>query len=64
MTDPISTYSVESEEDDELYVVRRCPHCGRFLRSGQVLINGLGDVALRGWTCTKHGEVKPEWGWF
>ena len=50
--------------DSELFVIRRCPECQRFVTCGQVLINGLGDIKLEGWICSRHEEVQPEeWGW-
>lgn len=47
----------------ELYVLRQCPDCGRFITTGRVLINGLDQLKLPGWQCKKHGEVKPFWEW-
>jgi len=52
------------QEDGELVVIRRCPLCQRFIRQGSVYVNGRGDVKLTGWTCKKHGEVRPDYGWF
>jgi len=45
------------------YVFRRCPKCGRFISEGKFLTNGLGEVKLVGWMCSKCGEVKPAWFW-
>lgn len=32
-----------TDNEGELFVVRRCPECQRFVKTGEVLINGLGE---------------------
>jgi ribosomal protein S27AE len=57
---PMGPYSsFESPEGEIVYVLRACPKCGRFIKDGQVLVNGLGGVELKGWICGRCGEVKP-----
>lgn len=46
------------EESETIGVYRRC-ECGRFLKKGQLFLNGLGEIKLKGWACVKHGEVEP-----
>lgn len=50
----------ESPDVGTLLVYPRC-HCGRFLKHGHVLINGLDEVKLVEWTCNRHGEVRPNY---
>ena len=46
----------------EIYVIRICPACGRFLTTGSVSTGMDGDnVKLAGWLCKRCGEVKPDW---
>ena len=50
----------KGEADDEfIYVYRRCPYCGRYLKEGDLLMNLAGAIKLKNWTCKKHGEVSP-----
>lgn len=46
------------EEGETIGVYARCNECGRYLKKGQLLMNGLGEVRLKGWKCKKHGEIK------
>jgi ribosomal protein S27AE len=51
----------EDPEGGEIYVIRLCPNCGRFIRKGELLTNLLGGVLLKNWMCKKCGEVQPLW---
>ena len=46
-------------DQGDICVYRRCPECGRYLKSGIVLTNLAGEAKVQGWTCKKHGEVEP-----
>ena len=47
---------------EDIIVFRRCPHCGRFMKCGEVWGNQEGEVtALSGWRCSRCGEVTPDW---
>lgn len=58
MNTPIVTYDFDN---NDLYVSRRCPKCGRYLSVGRVQGNALGMVLVIGWRCARHGEVQPEY---
>ncbi len=53
----------ELPEHGDLWVFRRCPKCGRFIETGIVQYNGMGDIRPKGWLCGRDGEVDPYWEW-
>jgi len=46
------------EENETIGVYARCS-CGRFLKTGELLMNRAGETKLRGWICSRCGEVEP-----
>ena len=44
---------------DDIHVLRACPNCGRFLKTGSIFLNGLEEIATKNWICKKCGNVKP-----
>lgn len=46
-------------DDSDICVYRRCPECGKYLKTGEVLTNLADEAKVQGWTCKKHGEVEP-----
>jgi hypothetical protein len=62
---PDSDYATFTDDEDSgtIYVVRRCPHCQRYIKTGKVFVNGLGHTKLRGWRCSIHGAVRPWYDW-
>jgi hypothetical protein len=46
-------------EGGEIIVYRHCPDCGKFIKTGKLFTNILGNVKLEGWICKKDGEVNP-----
>ena len=59
--DPIVVF--EFARQGSVWVLRRCPNCGRFIKVGYLQINGLDEVRGKGWLCGKCGEVQPVLGW-
>jgi hypothetical protein len=56
----MNTFHFEGETPDEtISVYAKCPECCKFLKKGQLFMNGLGEARLKGWICKKHGEVIP-----
>ena len=49
------------EGSDVIHIVRRCPHCGRYITEGNLYSNWEGAVKLTEWMCKVHGEVDPFW---
>lgn len=49
------------DEHGMIQVIPKCPQCGRFIKAGEVLMNGLGAVTFTGWLCGRDGEVQPDW---
>jgi hypothetical protein len=65
---PAYVFSIGISEDDHdhygtLCVHKKCPNCGRFVKEGDVIINMLDNVMLPNWTCSKCGEINPNWWW-
>ena len=57
---PIRTFVDPAGGD--IYVIRICPTCGRFITTGGVSTDQEGDnVRLARWLCKQCGEVKPDW---
>jgi len=54
-----NTVSFCGEENETISVYRKCPKCCRYIKSGDLLMNGNGDVFLENWTCSVCGEIKP-----
>ena len=48
-------------EGSTVWVVRRCPACGRYIKEGKLQTNFEGQVRCAGWRCKSHGEVEPFW---
>lgn len=42
-------------------VIPRCPKCGRWIKTGNVFSNILGDVRFENWLCAQCGMVIPFW---
>lgn len=39
-----------------------CPECGRFVKTGELWTDREGgNVTLKGWICSRDGDVKPDW---
>jgi hypothetical protein len=57
------THFFDCGDFGRLAVVGFCPKCHFFLKKGKVFVNMLGGVKLEGWTCKRHGEVKPDYLW-
>ena len=53
----------EIEEEGTLFVNQHCPKCNRFIRTGKVLVNGLGEVLFSLWNCKRCGEIQPDYEW-
>lgn len=47
----------------DMWVLRRCVECGRFISEGYLQINGLEEVRAVGWECSRCGEVDVARGW-
>lgn len=47
--------------ESDLLVYPRCPECGKFIKEGNILVNGLDEVKFTGWVCKTHGEVTPDY---
>ena len=60
---PWVCYDLALEEDAVMWVVRRCPHCGRYVSNGKVLTNMEGSINFDGWKCKAHGDVSPFFVW-
>jgi hypothetical protein len=45
------------EGESDICVYRRCPDCGRYLKTGKITYGGK----TTGWICKTHGEVTPFW---
>jgi len=57
---PFTLFAAKADDEvGDIYVLRCCPICNRFLKTGKLSVNRLCDVKLEGWVCKKHGEVKP-----
>lgn len=53
------THFEGQDESETVGVYRRCPHCSRYLKKGNLFMNMLGEIRLTGWTCAVHGDVLP-----
>lgn len=49
----------EGEEHETIGVYCRCPECSKYVKRGSLLMNGLGEVKFKGFTCKVHGEIQP-----
>ena len=56
-------FSDGEEEDDSLWVVRRCPRCGRYISVGSIHELLDGGIVFDDWECKVHGDVEPFWIW-
>jgi len=61
LTENTPLVAFEDFEGGEIYVVRLCPTCGRFIKKGRLFVNLLGNVRLDSWICKRCGEIKPYW---
>lgn len=61
LTENTPVVAYDDLEGGEIYVIRLCPNCGRFLKVGELLINLLGGIKLTNWMCKKCGEIQPCW---
>lgn len=52
-----------SQDEDDVCIYRRCPKCGKYIKTGKVFTNMAGEVKLLKWTCKIHGEVEPFYIW-
>jgi len=46
-------------EHETIGVYCRCPECGKYVKRGNMLMNGLGEVKFKGFVCKQHGEIQP-----
>lgn len=53
-------YFPDNKEGD-IWVFPKCPNCGRFIVTGEVYTNEMGNVKLENWVCRKCGEIQPEY---
>ena len=50
--------------EGDICVLPKCRHCGRYLKTGRLFTNIMGQVRFKEWICKKHGEVQPtRWWW-
>ena len=61
LTENTPVVAYKDLEGGEIYVIRLCPTCGRFIKTGILLTNLSGEVTLENWLCSKCGEVQPDW---
>lgn len=62
-SDVVYLVTFDCEDSGTVGVEPRCPECQRYIKHGQLFLNGLDEVKLQGWTCKLHGEVKPHYEW-
>ena len=52
-------YFKGENKDETIGVYCRCPECGKHVKQGQLFMNRLGEVKLKGFICSVHGEIQP-----
>ena len=60
---PWAFYPSVNGIDGDIWVVRRCPRCGRYIKPGRILYSYANGFAFNNFTCKQHGDVEPFWVW-